>query len=94
MQWDLYEDQAPTRCAAAFAGTIETKEGAIISFTTSGYLYVPDRSAPHAWRTDSEVALKSEAVEFAWLNRAKANWSGACDMSTYLHRYEILLETN
>ncbi|MDP6065071.1 MAG: hypothetical protein QGI49_09815 [SAR202 cluster bacterium] len=22
VQWDLYEDQAPTRCTAAFAGTI------------------------------------------------------------------------
>lgn len=74
-----------------FAGTIETKEDAIISFTTSRYLYVPDRSAPHAWRTDSEVTLKSEAVEFAWLNRAKTNWSGAFDMSTYRHRYEIQL---
>ncbi|MDP6065070.1 MAG: hypothetical protein QGI49_09810 [SAR202 cluster bacterium] len=47
---------------------------------------MPDLSAPHAWLTDSEVTLKRDAVEFAWLNRAKANWSGAFDMSWSLDR--------
>jgi hypothetical protein len=93
-RWDLYEDQAPTRCNASFAGTIETEKGAIISFTTTGYLYLPDNSAPHAWRTDSKVTLKSDAAEYAWLNGVEAAWSGSFDMSTYRHSYRILLENS
>ena len=93
VHWDLYEDQAPNRCNAAFAGTIETKEGTLVGFTTEGYLYVPDSSVPHAWRTESEVTLTTDAPEYAWIDGIKATWRGTFDMLTYRHRYEILLAT-
>jgi len=88
VQWDLFEVEGETRCAANMRGLIKTEDGATITFDSLGFFRRPHVEAM-TWQAAAAVSFLAEDERYAWLNEAAANWHGAFDMTAYRHHYLV-----
>lgn len=88
VQWDLFEAEGETQCAANMRGLIKTEDGVTITFDSLGFFRRPHAEAM-TWQAAAAVSFLAEDERYAWLNEAAAAWHGEFDMTAYRHHYHV-----
>lgn len=92
VRWDLFEIEEKRFCRSNLIGTIDTIDGANISFNSRGFFIKPDEAKPKNWVTTSSVLFETIDGRYNWLNNRIGVWEGTFDMETYRHVYQAYLQ--
>jgi Protein of unknown function (DUF3237) len=85
LRWSNFEVVFDDYCRLNIVGTIQTDDGAEVSFDSQGFAVPPPGTG--AWKVASAVRFAVEDARYRWLQAVPAVWQGEFDATAATARY-------